>query len=225
LDFGADLACDFVRRSGRPTPGAFLNGVPLKWDSVDDFEEVVLNQLLREAQAVQIEAYNGRVNEDTDIFEYLMKKPHVLTRLNDKILDTSSSKIFSFGTESWSDLGKQFRDPLANIANSISYLQPTGKKTLPVTVTMWLFSDLETEEGRNFLLNAVDFFVESATHARFAFISSADKLSSLTRDVNDALSNGDVKAIKRLLSSEDYGDTSDSVRKFKSFYLYSLVNK
>lgn len=79
-DFGSELACEFVKKSGRPTPGAFLNGVPLKWESVDDFEEVVLNQLIREAQSVQIDAYNGRVKDDTDIFEYLMNKPNVLTR-------------------------------------------------------------------------------------------------------------------------------------------------
>jgi len=57
-----------------------LNGFPLKWDSVDDFEEVVLNQLLREAQSVQIDAYNGKVNDETDIFEYLMNKPNIQTR-------------------------------------------------------------------------------------------------------------------------------------------------
>lgn len=80
FDFGAELARDFMKKSGRPTPGAFLNGVPLKWDSLDDFEEVVLNQLLREAQSVQIDAYNGKVRDDTDIFEYLMNKPNVLAR-------------------------------------------------------------------------------------------------------------------------------------------------
>jgi hypothetical protein len=101
FDFGSGLAEEFVRRSGRSTPGAFLNGVPLKWDSVDDFEEVVLNQLLREAQAVQIDAYNGRVGDDTNIFDYLMDKPHVQTRLNDRILDLASSKWISFGTEVW----------------------------------------------------------------------------------------------------------------------------
>lgn len=80
FDFGAELASDFVKKTGRSTPGAFLNGVPLKWESIDDFEEVVLNQLIREAQSVQIDAYNGRVRDDTDIFEYLMNKPNVLTR-------------------------------------------------------------------------------------------------------------------------------------------------
>lgn len=82
LEFGAELACDFVRRSGRPTPSAFLNGVPLKWDSLDDFEDVVLNQLLKEAQSVQVEAYNGKVNEDTDIFEHLMVRFRASIRLS-----------------------------------------------------------------------------------------------------------------------------------------------
>lgn len=203
FDFGSDLACDFVRRSGRATPAAFLNGVPLKWDSVDDFEDVVLNQLLREAQTIQIEAYNGKVNEDTDIFEYIMSKSHVLTRLNDKILDTSQSKVVSFGTEIWL-MGGKYRDPLASIANSISYLKPSGKKTVPVTVTIWTFSDIETPEGRSFLLNALEFMEESSTQARLGFISSADKLSTLTEEVYNAFAAGDIKTIKKLLKSESY---------------------
>lgn len=140
-----------------------------------------------------------------------MNKGHVLTRLNDKILDTSNSKMFSFGTESWSELGKQFRDPLANIANSLSYLTPTGKKTIPVTVSLWVFSDLETHQGRAFLLNTLEFLYESATHTRIAFISSSDKLSKLSQDVLEAFGTGDLKKIKNMLRSEDY-DTSSNVR-------------
>jgi len=74
------LACEYVKKSGRPAPGAFLNGIPLKWESVDDFEEVVLNQLLREAQNIQIDAYNGKVGDKTNIFEYIMNRPQVQTR-------------------------------------------------------------------------------------------------------------------------------------------------
>ena len=80
FDFGGELACEFVKKSGRPAPGAFLNGIPLKWDSVDDFEEIVLNQLLREAQSIQIDAYNGKIRDNTDIFEYIMNKPNIQTR-------------------------------------------------------------------------------------------------------------------------------------------------
>jgi len=80
FDFGGELACDFIKKSGRPAPAAFLNGIPIKWDSLDDFEEIVLNQLLREAQGIQIDAYNGKIPHGTDVFEYIMNKPNVQTR-------------------------------------------------------------------------------------------------------------------------------------------------
>lgn len=80
FDFGSVASCEFVKKSGRPSPAAFLNGIPLKWDSIDDFEEIVLNQLLREAQSIQIDAYSGKIRDSTDIFEYIMNKPNVQTR-------------------------------------------------------------------------------------------------------------------------------------------------
>jgi len=203
FDFGAELARDFIKKSGRPTPGAFLNGVPLKWDSVDDFEEVVLNQLLREAQSVQIDAYNGKVRDDTDIFEYLMNKPNVLARLNDKILDVSHSKYVSFGTETW-EPGKVLKNQYANLASQLDYLTPSSKRKTPITVTIWVFADIGSQEGQKFLRNAVDFLSESSTHARIAFIPTDTGTSAFKEMVTSAFAENDINKLKKSL--EEYSD-------------------
>jgi len=199
-DFGEALAVEFVRRSGRGVPAAFLNGVPLKWDSVDDFEEVVLNQLLREAQSVQIDAYNGRVNDNTDIFEYLMNKPNVQTRLNDKILDVSNSKWVSFGTEVW-EPEKHLQNDLAKLASKMSYLVPSSKRKTPITTTIWMFANCEQEDGRQYLLQALEFLSESAVHSRISFISTSKELSPSGRLLLKAFEAGSAKEAKQVLEN------------------------
>jgi len=197
-----------VRKSGRPAPGAFLNGIPLKWDSVDDFEEIVLNQLLREAQIIQSEAYTGKIRDSTDIFEYLMNKPNVQTRLNDKILDTTNAKYVPFGNELW-EPGKDVKNPAAALAARLHYVVPPSKRSYPVSITTWILADITTPDGHAFLQTAVEFLQESSTHSRIAFIPTDTKKSNFKSSVMDAMSENDLKALLRLLRNSKHEEAED----------------
>lgn len=128
-------------------------------------------------------------------------------RLNDKILDVASSKYASFGAEIW-EPGKQLKNQYANLATSLTYLTPSGKRKTPISVTIWVFADVGTPDGHKFLKTAIDFLSESSTHARIAFIPTDKGTSSFKDMLVDAFADSDINKVKKTL--EEYSDDRTS---------------
>lgn len=82
-DFGRQLSYDFIQRLGRNVyPQALLNGIPLPANqlTVEDFEEVVLGEVMSQTQHFQRALYRGKLSDSDDVIDYMMTQPNVMPR-------------------------------------------------------------------------------------------------------------------------------------------------
>lgn len=187
-DVGRMLAQDFVEKAGITSfPQALMNGVPLpeKHLNVDEFEEVVLMEVMRATQVLQRAVYRGELNDKHDVTDWLMAMPNIMPRLNERILSTKSSKYVDMTGESDLKLsGISVEDFSALkapemtsiLANTFRYLSTKSEPAIR-PLTMWLVADFDTEEGRALLLEAVKYLRESNSVRVYA-VHNLDTTSS-----------------------------------------------
>lgn len=171
-DVGRMLAQDFVEKAGISNlPQALMNGIPLpeKHLNVDEFEEVVLMEVMRTTQSLQRAVYKGELSDKHDVVDWLMALPNIMPRLNERILSTKSSTFIdltgtsdktlaSMSVEAFSALKAPVMTAI--LADSCHYITTKSEPAVrPVTV--WVVGDFDTEEGRALLLEAVKYLRES----------------------------------------------------------------
>ncbi|KAL7645301.1 UNVERIFIED_CONTAM: hypothetical protein RMT77_003687 [Armadillidium vulgare] len=172
FDVGRQLARMFVDKGGfRSFPQALMNGVPLpeKYLTVDDFEEIILMEVMKNTQMLQRAVFKGEIDDGKDVIDWLMSMPNIMPRLNDRILSNKHSKFLDMSEKYESSLQKFEPDDFAAlsipqmtavIANSCRYIAYKNDDTLrPLSV--WVFADFETEQGRAVLLEAIKYTRES----------------------------------------------------------------
>lgn len=61
---------------------ALMNGVPLpeKHLNVDEFEEVVLMEVMKMTQSLQRAVYKGELDDKHDVIDWLMALPNIMPR-------------------------------------------------------------------------------------------------------------------------------------------------
>lgn len=61
---------------------ALMNGVPLpeKHLNVDEFEEVVLMEVMKMTQSLQRAVYKGELDDKHDVIDWLMAMPNIMPR-------------------------------------------------------------------------------------------------------------------------------------------------
>uniref|UniRef100_A0A6A7FWQ9 UDP-glucose:glycoprotein glucosyltransferase 1-like isoform X2 n=2 Tax=Hirondellea gigas TaxID=1518452 RepID=A0A6A7FWQ9_9CRUS len=177
FDVGRRVASEFVQKAGfKKMPQALMNGVPLPSKHLlgDEFEEMILMEVMRNTQLIQRAVYKGELNEKHDVVDWLMAAPNIMPRLNDRILNSKSSRFIDMSgtsSETISSLSAtgdtkaalddlQLRDLGAVLDNSCHYISTKVDPALrPLTV--WLLADFDTEQGRDLLLEAVKYTRES----------------------------------------------------------------
>lgn len=83
FDFGRQLSDEFIERLGvKEVPQALLNGVLLSEKQLnrDDFEELILTEIMSQTPAVQKAIYRGDLSDGENLIDYLMSQPHVMLR-------------------------------------------------------------------------------------------------------------------------------------------------
>lgn len=83
FDYGRQLSEEFIERLGvKKTPQALLNGVLLTEKSLnrDDFEELILTEIMQQTPILQKAIYRGELSEGESVIDYLMQQPHVMLR-------------------------------------------------------------------------------------------------------------------------------------------------
>lgn len=171
-DVGRLLAQEFVEKAGITNlPQALMNGVPLpeKHLNADEFEEVVLMEVMRTTQTLQKAVYRGELGDKHDVTDWLMALPNIMPRLNERILSTKSSsyvdmtgesslKLSGISVEDFSAL--KASEMTSIMTNSFRYLSTKSEPAIrPLTV--WVVADFDTEEGRGLLVDAVKYLRES----------------------------------------------------------------
>ncbi|XP_018026730.1 UDP-glucose:glycoprotein glucosyltransferase 1 isoform X2 [Hyalella azteca] len=178
FDVGRRVAREFIEKGGfKSVPQALMNGVPLpsKHLSGDEFEEVMLMEVMRNTQVIQRAVYRGELNDRQDVTDWLMAAPNIMPRLNERILNSKSSRSVdtsSTTTETLSHLSSTgaelkstldalpLRDVTGVLDNTCHYI---STKTEPAVrpLTLWVIGDYDTPEGRDLLLEAVKYTRES----------------------------------------------------------------
>lgn len=189
-DYGFQLAREFIDRLGyEHSPQALMNGVPLQESllKADDFEEAVLTEIMQQTPIIQKNVYKGELADSDNVMDFLMSQPHVMPRLNQRILSTEEPIIVDLSGKPRSDIKNvnalfqlSIRDMTATVLDNIKYFVSKSALDKPTDqelhyMTLWVFGDLETANGRTLLRNALD-YMKSNNDIRVAFIPNTEGL-------------------------------------------------
>ncbi|XP_065333723.1 UDP-glucose:glycoprotein glucosyltransferase isoform X1 [Cloeon dipterum] len=215
-DFGRMLAKEFVDRAGfRHLPKVLLNGVPLPEDFLNSegFEEAVLTEIMAQTPSIQRAVYKGKLTDSDDVLDFLMDKPNVMPRLNERILDSKSRYLDMSGNsvESAKDWPSSFaslipKDKTSRIISQAKYLTYKDEAaTQPLT--LWVATDLDTPEGRKLLRESLE-NLDSTAYMRVAVLPNVKSASEakLTRLALAALrlpAQGAKAVIKQIIVEEN----------------------
>lgn len=173
-DYGRQVAAEFIERLGfKTSPQALLNGVPLQQSSLnsDDFEETLLTEIMQQTPNIQKAVYKGELTDTETAIDYLMNLPHVMPRLNQRILSADNPNYLDVSGEPHTDINNlnalaqlTVRDMTATLMHSLKYL--TSKHSYENLLgnaisflTVWVVADAETDNGRNIIQNALSHMV------------------------------------------------------------------
>lgn len=186
-DFGRQLSIDFIQRTGqRVMPQALLNGIPLPSNQLiaDEFEEVVLQEIMSQTATIQKAVYRGKVTDGDDIVDYLMNQPNVMPRLNERILNKDQSFYLdttghATSTMDIDTLGKLSpRDMTATAIENLKYFYyPKKGKRYHHSVSYWVVGDLRVKQSRDLLLAALEHLV-SVLNQNESFSKKSPKRSN-----------------------------------------------
>lgn len=201
FDYGRQLAQEFVGRLGlKTTPQALLNGVLLPQNTLnsEDFEETILTEIMQQTPSIQKAVYKGDLNDGEPVIDFLMKQPHVMPRLNQRILSTDDpvfldvsgnphpdiEDVSALAQLSNSDLTATLMANIKYLGGNTSYEKFAGDRLHFHTV--WVIADLKQNNGRKLLQNSLH-FMKSTSGTRVAFIPNTDGIDSkleLNGDLN-----------------------------------------
>lgn len=174
FDYGRQLSQEFVGRLGlKSTPQALMNGVLLAQNTLntDDFEETILTEIMQQTPTIQKAVYKGDLNDGEPVIDYLMKQPHVMPRLNQRILSAEDPTFLDVSGNPHPDL--EDVSALAQLSNSdltatlmknLKYMggKSTYEKFMGYRLhfhSVWVVADLNHSDGRKLLQNALRFMV------------------------------------------------------------------
>lgn len=170
-DFGRQLAADFISRTGlKTTPQGLLNGVPLPNSqlNVDDFEELILNQVMSQTSTFQKAVFHGKLTDKDDVVDYIMAQPNVMPRLNQRILSKDGNVYLDVTGKASSlvDLNKLLqlssRDMTATAISNLKYFTIPRKGLKYHHMTYWIVGDLKCKLSRDLLKNALEHLVSTS---------------------------------------------------------------
>ncbi|KAL4715230.1 hypothetical protein ACJJTC_007812 [Scirpophaga incertulas] len=196
-NFGSQLAEEFVGKTGSTKyPQVLINGVPLREEgasaSVEALEEALVTALSRHTGRLQRAVFRGELTDKDDALDYLMKQPHIMPRLNNRVLNSESSQYLdlsgtSSAAESFTEkkvhrlLHLSGRDALATAIPLMKYF--TKEKQESIIQTIWVVGDLNMKDSRDLLRNALTFMRETGG-ARVAFLPNVDGSTNSDQSFN-----------------------------------------
>lgn len=83
FDYGRQLTEEFIERLGvKNVMQAMINGILLNDKALnrDDFEELILTEIMQQTPALQKAIYRGELSDGENVIDYLMQQPHVMLR-------------------------------------------------------------------------------------------------------------------------------------------------
>lgn len=153
--------------------------------NIDDFEETILTEIMQQTPSIQKAVYKGELTDSDNVLDYLMNMPHIMPRLNQRILSTDEPSFIDLSGSAYDDLQNvnslinlSVRDMTATLMSNVKYfssrqsLQKVNGKGVHF-LTLWVVADLDTERGVELLRNAL-LYMKSSGGIRVAFIPNAE---------------------------------------------------
>ncbi|XP_072935877.1 UDP-glucose:glycoprotein glucosyltransferase [Epargyreus clarus] len=205
-NFGNQLSEEFVSKLGTDSfPQVLINGVPLRDEgalsggaaggmaSVELLEEALVGALARHTRRLQTAVFRGDLSDADDAVDYLMKQPHIVSRLNQRVLSSESSQYLDLSgipaaPEHFTEqnihrlLHLTGRDAIATALQVLRYFRKPGKQER-ITQTVWVIADLNIKKGRQLLRDALTFMRESSG-IRVAFIPNINESMPVDQSLN-----------------------------------------
>ncbi|XP_071491189.1 UDP-glucose:glycoprotein glucosyltransferase 1-like [Diadema antillarum] len=223
----------------REIPRVLINGVPLSKDELDPdmFEEAVVTNILVNTGEFQRAVYRNKVSDHSDLLEYAMTRPNVMPRLNLKILKSDNDIIdlspvsASYTLETAPEEHQLMSNHMGGLlAGSMRYLTKKDDEAVR-PVSMWVVTDPETAEGRQFLRDAVQ-FVKSSNNVRVGFVHNPASTTGdaanlwLPRAMHAAMEtqtrNFAKNFIFKLIKEENYKSIVDGSKTPKEFHVNGM---
>jgi UDP-glucose:glycoprotein glucosyltransferase len=201
FDYGRQLSEEFIERLGvKQLPQALLNGALLneKLLNRDEYEELILTEIMQQTVKLQKKIYVGELADDENVIDYLMQQPHVMLRLNQRILSSDSQDFLDmYSGDAYPDIEDvttlqtlNNEDLTATLMKNLRYFETKNSqekfmKNRLHFLTLWVVTDLNNERGKNILRNGLE-FLKSSSGVRLSFIPNADKPSAISnsKDLN-----------------------------------------
>lgn len=199
-NFGKQLSREFVDKIGsNKYPEVLVNGVLISNDgstitsSIESLEEALVSSLSRHTGRLQRAVFSGELSDMDDAVDHLMKQPHIMPRLNRRVLGSESNQYLDLsGIPASSDLFTENtihklmhlsgRDALATSLRVLKYFSKPGNPD-KYSQTIWVVGDLNTIQSRLLLKNAITFMKESSG-VRVAFIPNVDGAVRVDQSLN-----------------------------------------
>jgi len=191
-DVGRTLAKDFLDRSGLnldSLPQVLMNGVPMEEKNLngEDFEEALMMSIMKETTVVQKAIYRNQMTDEDECLDYLMKQPHIMPRLNDRILKDEDSVFLDYTGESLPSLKLEHFAALnskellsATLAKHIQYINSHKDEKKLHVLTVWAVVDLESPKGLEIVRGALS-QLKSSNQVRVALVYNSEKPDIATR--------------------------------------------
>ncbi|XP_066143458.1 UDP-glucose:glycoprotein glucosyltransferase [Euwallacea fornicatus] len=191
-DFGRQLSLDFIDRTGlKVFPQALMNGIPLPQDkmNVEEFEEVVLQEVMTQTVLFQKAVYKGKLTDSHNVIDYVMDQPNVMPRLNERVLNREKSHYLDMSGKPTSInnlpalMQLSLQDMTATAIDNLRYFTVPSKKSQQYhSVTYWIVGDLACPKSRQILLSALE-HLKSEGDVRVSFLPNVngDKTNTLNK--------------------------------------------
>lgn len=185
FDYGRQLSEEFVDKLGARSTQVLLNGVPLNQAMLNDndYEELILTEIMHNTQVIQKQIFRGEITDSDDVVDVLMGMPHVMPRLNQRILETENNNYLDLSgvphdienVKALATLSN--RDMTATLMKNLKYFESKlsdkiSSKKLH-SLTLWIIADVTTPSGASLLTNALN-FMKSSRGIRVAFIPNTE---------------------------------------------------
>jgi UDP-glucose:glycoprotein glucosyltransferase len=201
-DEGRKLSMDYYHKIGlKSMPIVFINGFPLSESEIeaDAFEESVITKVMQITPEIQMSVYKGAIHDGTNLLDWLMNKDVIMPRLNPRVLTQDRAYLDMNG------LDKNAQ----NLIESLKYIQNGNEAMHPLTI--WIVCDPDTEKGRQFLYDTINFYESSKTTARLAVLLQSSQSDDLIKKaVFYALANFDMNKatafIKKLIRERSFNE-------------------
>uniref|UniRef100_A0A5S6QWU0 UDP-glucose:glycoprotein glucosyltransferase n=1 Tax=Trichuris muris TaxID=70415 RepID=A0A5S6QWU0_TRIMR len=166
-------------------PAVLFNGFPMGDNEVssDQFDEAVVVEVSQATSELQQDLLEGKLTDGVDVQKFILSKPHVLPKLNPKVLAADNealilTDVMQYKVRTVDELRQLgLKQQNQYIVQSRLYLTKNDESTLR-PVTLWVVANVATREGRDLYLTAIK-SLKQLPNARVGLIhniASGDKV-------------------------------------------------